>query len=150
VKWVSVDLSAVAREVAAALHRKYGRELDIQVQSDLLVFGDIDLLRILMTEILDNSIKFTPNDRVPSVQVGKKEDSIFITDNAIGFAPEHSEKIYKPFEKLNGVDESPGSGIGLSMVKIIANRLEGRVWSESECEKGTTFWLSLGKPETQN
>ena len=77
-----------------------------------------------------------------------KEWIIGFTDNGIGFAQTHAERIFGLFKRLYK-EEYPGTGLGLAICKRIVERHGGRIWAESEPGKGATFWLSLPDVLTQ-
>jgi len=84
--------------------------------------------------------------RPPDVEIGvvkrTNETVLFVRDNGIGIPSSDWERIFEPFQRL-GHKDVPGTGIGLAIVKKIIELYQGRVWVESEPEKGTTFFFTL-------
>ena len=68
-----------------------------------------------------------------------------ISDNGPGIAAKYHQKIFQLFQKLEIKPQVDSIGIGLALVKKIIERNGGRVWLESELEKGTTFYLTIKK-----
>lgn len=112
------------------------------------VFGDYQRLLQVMQNLIDNSAKYMGPQIEPLVEIGVKECEsempvFYVRDNGIGVAPEHHERIFDLFGKLDVNVE--GSGIGLALVKKIIEYHGGRIWLESEVGKGTTFYFTLPK-----
>lgn len=107
---------------------------------------DIQIVSVFQN-LIANAIKFRKKDVVPRVHISCRSEgkvSVFsVSDNGIGIAPEHYEKIFQIFQRLHPQAEYPGSGIGLSVCKKIVERHEGRIWVESRAGQGSTFHFSL-------
>jgi len=146
-----VDLSALAREIAAELQAQNPNRcpVDWDISNDLVVEGDPNLLKIVLENLLNNAYKFTNQcDQAQiafsrTVQSGKQV--YFIRDNGTGFDMTYANKLFVPFQRLHSVKEYPGTGIGLSIVQRVIARHGGHIWPESEIGKGTTFYFTLGK-----
>ena len=111
-----------------------------------VVRGDENLLKMLLQNIIGNSIKYN-DKKPPKIYISsKKEDNryiIGIKDNGIGIKPEHLDRIFTIFQRLHAKDEYEGTGIGLAISQKIVQQHHGEIWAESEYGKGTTFFFTL-------
>jgi signal transduction histidine kinase len=106
----------------------------------------IKLVQVLQN-LIANAIKFRKQDETPRVHISvQKSDAVWIfsvIDNGIGFDTKYTDRVFSMFQRLHGVGEYAGNGIGLPLAKRIIQHHNGRLWAESEIGKGSTFFFSL-------
>jgi signal transduction histidine kinase len=149
---VPVSLLEVAREAAASFAVQAAeRGVEVEIAPDLpVVRGDPTRLREVLENLLGNAVKFLGDEPHPSVRVGWRAHAarpvFYVRDNGVGIAPEQRERVFGLFEKLD--PHSPGTGIGLAIVKRIVEVHGGRIWVESEGRgTGCTFCFTLGEAD---
>ena len=102
-----------------------------------------------LRNLLDNAIKFTRDLPAPRIELGARETEnaciLWVRDNGIGFDMEYHDRIYEIFQRLHRVEEYPGTGIGLAIVRKAVQRMGGRAWAESAPGTGATFYLEIPK-----
>ncbi len=147
-----VDLAAMARsildELAAA---QPSRQMQIDIQDDLLVNGDATLLQDMLENLLGNAWKFTAGREPAHIAFGCREEAgekgervFFVHDNGAGFDMKYADKLFGAFQRLHGINEFDGNGIGLAMVQRIVALHGGRVWAEGVLGEGAIFYFTLG------
>lgn len=112
------------------------------------IFGDETTIRQMIRIFLDNAVKYTPEGGSIKVSstVTDNKISLSISDSGIGIAPENQAKIFDRFFRIDKeelVNETNGSGLGLSIAKWIADNHDIKISVASELGKGTTFTLSI-------
>ena len=139
------DLTREALELARG--RVDERGIVVYIQPNLpSVRVDKPRLIEVMQNLLDNAAKYMGAQAKPRIEVGHQgvEDDkpiFFVRDNGMGIPPEHHERIFGLFNKLDPTSE--GTGIGLALVKRIIELHGGRIWIESKAGHGSTFYFTL-------
>ena len=144
----TIDLSALAQTVVTHLSRMdRDRSVSLTIVPDMTTDGDPSLMRIALENLFQNSYKFTRDVPVPEITFGMTPDQqgvvYFIRDNGVGFDMAYSGKLFTPFQRLHGVAEFEGTGIGLATVERIIRKHGGSIWAESEPGKGATFFFTF-------
>ncbi len=146
-----VDLSTLAREIAAELDRKDpGRKIEWRIAGGLAARGDPGMLRILLENLLENAWKYTARRDGAVIDFGAEaaEDGspvFFVRDNGAGFDMAYSAMLFEPFRRLHGPHEFEGTGIGLATVMRVIKRHGGAVRGEGEVGRGAVFRFTLGR-----
>jgi signal transduction histidine kinase len=112
--------------------------------------GNEALLAQCVSNLLSNGAKFvspgtTPRLEVSAKAIGKASIRVRFKDNGIGIAPEDHERIFRLFERVHPATEYDGTGIGLTIVRKAAERMDAQVGFESKLGKGSNFWIQLKK-----
>ncbi|WML46031.1 ATP-binding protein [Neobacillus sp. PS3-40] len=111
------------------------------------VLGDEDLIEQVLINYITNAIRFTPDGGQITVKavIHEGEVHVHVIDTGIGITPEELSKVWKRFYKIDQVRSSSkeGAGLGLSLVKEIMDRLDGKAWVESTLNQGSIFSFSL-------
>jgi signal transduction histidine kinase len=146
----SVDLSALARTIVNDLRQgDLQREVEVEIPDGLTVAGDARLLRTLLDNLLGNAWKFTADRRPAYIEVGSLVGEVggaayFVRDNGVGFDMAEADKLFGMFQRLQGAEQFPGTGIGLATAQRIVERHGGRMWAEGVTQGGATIFFTLG------
>ena len=92
---------------------------------------------------IKGDLGFNSAIHIPQSEI-KDKVVYFVRDDGAGFNMEFADKLFMPFKRLHSASEFPGIGIGLATVYKIINKHGGKIWAESEPEKGATFYFTLG------
>jgi signal transduction histidine kinase len=107
------------------------------------VEADRERITLVLSHLLDNAIKFTPEGGRVEISAGCEGDNVIVRvrDTGKGIAKEDLPKIFVKFFK--GEPTAPGTGLGLALCKLVVEAHGGRIWCESELGKGSTFSFTL-------
>ncbi|MCF0063753.1 PAS domain S-box protein [Dyadobacter chenwenxiniae] len=143
-----LDLDDVVAEALLNLDdaiRKSGAQISKDMTTQGL-FGDRVQLAQMFQNLLANALKFT-DGKTPEVSIRSWPESdvlrIVVTDNGIGIAEQHLEKVFGVFKKLHFASKYPGTGMGLAICKKVVERHNGKIWAESSPGQGTSFHIMI-------
>jgi PAS domain S-box-containing protein len=146
-----VDLSAICRVVIQTLRAAQPqRQVRIEIDEGMQCMGDPALLKLALSNLIDNAWKFTSGRKVAMINIGRKPTGVCkepiysISDNGAGFDMAHAEKLFLAFRRLHSERQFPGLGVGLAIAHRIVARHRGKMWVESQQEVGSTFFFTLG------
>lgn len=127
--------------------------IQIQIPSDRVVVSDLYRLKIILNNLIQNSIKYSdPNkankEIIISTDINESQWSITVRDNGVGISKEHLGRIFEMFYRAS--EHSDGSGLGLYIVKETLDKLGGTVTVESEVGKGSTFKVTFQSKAENN
>jgi len=145
------DLAQVIRDTLESYRyhlEKKGFSVQANIASDLPEMNfDGEAIASILVNLLSNAMKFSPKDKKVTIRLFKKSENavLQIADKGIGISPREISRIFKRFYRSNHevVSESRGSGLGLTLVKHIAEAHGGRIEVESEPGKGSIFSVIL-------
>ncbi|WP_292248054.1 HAMP domain-containing sensor histidine kinase, partial [Mesonia sp.] len=140
-----VDINLLLQEIITSIYVPENIQINIDNHYPTIL-GDKIRIQQLFQNILQNAVKSIekPNGII-NVEVKNKETfwQFSIADNGKGIPKHQFEKIFRIFEKID--DNQSSTGIGLSIVKKIIDFYGGKIWLESELDKGTTFYFTIPK-----
>ncbi len=117
------------------------------VQQPVYTFADVDFLNEIVSNLVENAFKYTPEGESVwvSVQGDDKRAIITVADSGIGISSEDLKHIFQKFYRVDNSQtrEIGGTGLGLYLVKQRTEAMDGKVWAESVYGKGSTFFVSL-------
>ncbi|WOB43958.1 PAS domain-containing protein [Thermoleptolyngbya oregonensis NK1-22] len=150
-RYATVDLSAIAHELLQELRAaEPERQVECIIAPDVTVWADSCLMRVVLSNLLQNAWKFTSHHSTARVEFGtlqQPEQTVyFVRDDGAGFDMAYSAMLFGVFQRLHNMTEFPGTGIGLATVQRIIHRHGGRVWAEAAVEQGATIYFTLPIP----
>jgi signal transduction histidine kinase len=147
-------------------------QIKVEVES-AVVSADVDALSMVLRNLIDNALKFSASSESPTVEihgathatyegvghedterqetagdVAQMESSLrvyrfSVRDNGVGFDMQYQNRIFEIFQRLHRTEDFPGTGIGLALVRKALQRMQGRVWAESQPGQGATFYVEI-------
>ncbi|MBF0299271.1 MAG: HAMP domain-containing protein [Oligoflexia bacterium] len=125
------------------------RNIEWKIHSPMpVIYCDPSMIRIVMTNLISNALKFTKYRQHSIIEIGIKmeknnETIFFVKDNGVGFDMQYVNKLFGVFQRLHKIEEFEGTGIGLANVKRIINRHGGKIWAEGILNEGATIYFTL-------
>jgi len=153
--FTSVDIKKMVGDIvsensAQARSKQQAVEFSPDGDGDYLVTADEGKIRQVITNLVDNAIKYTPEKGTIQVRLSKDlvrgKVVISVKDNGIGMSDKTLSLIFKKFSRAEGVQKvyTEGIGLGLYVAAIMMKEHHGRIWAESEGEgKGSAFYIEL-------
>jgi len=141
------DLIELCTEIINETRQVLGNSVEITFnhKEDIKpVFADKKLLKLIISNLLNNAVKYSPQGETVSLDIEISDKILFIiADNGIGIPSEEFPMLFEPFHRGKNSAQKPGTGLGLSIVKRCIDLHEGNISFESEINKGTTFYVSI-------
>ena len=149
------DLYAAAEAMCSALSseaKSHGHEIVLEPKESepLKIFADKERIEQVITNIIGNAIKYTPDNGKITVNIGEKDSKAYtvsVSDTGVGIPKEDLEHIFERFYRVDKSrsTDAGGTGLGLSIAKDIVDAHGGDIKIESEYGKGTTVIITLPK-----
>jgi PAS domain S-box-containing protein len=144
----AVDLSKLVREILdERMRSEPQREVDVRVQPMCAVYGDPQLLRVVLENLIDNAWKYTKNVAPAQIEFGRQagadDHPFFVRDNGAGFDMNYANRLFQLFQRLHREEEFQGTGVGLSIAKRLIERHGGHIWATGKLGEGATFYFTL-------
>ena len=141
---------AAARDNLCRMIEDTGAQVIIDIDLPIVHGEEVQLIQ-LFQNLIANAIKFhgESSPRV-SVSATRQDDGYWrfaVRDNGIGISAEYNEKIFEVFQRLHGIDQYPGTGIGLAVCKRVVECHGGKIWVESNPGHGANFYFTLQSAE---
>lgn len=144
-----IDLLQSVNETCSIKAKEKNMKVELSCEKDLKAMMDPALMEEALINLLDNAINYSPTGEKivmgAKIDEEKKEIVFFVSDNGPGIAPEHHERIFERFYRVDKARSRKlgGTGLGLSIVKHVALVHKGRVSLKSALGEGSTFYIHI-------
>jgi PAS domain S-box-containing protein len=141
-------LSAMVRDVIELVQDRHpGRSVECVTCGDVDVQADPRLFRVVLENLIDNAVKFSPGSGICSVQVHACDEGdeamIQVRDRGVGFPEELSPRLFRPFQRLHPIGQFTGTGIGLATVARIVQLHGGAITGRNRIGGGAVFEIRI-------
>ncbi|GAB6138260.1 HAMP domain-containing sensor histidine kinase [Halanaerobaculum tunisiense] len=144
------DIFATSVQPFKEQAKEEGIDLDYTAPDDLEVYADLNKITWVITNLIGNALRYTNDGDEIKLFANQKGHKIHLSvaDTGAGIPEEYQHKIFEKFVRAGAdKDESTGTGLGLAISKEIIEAHGGRIWVESEVDKGSTFTFTLKLPK---
>lgn len=148
--YTRVDAKALLEKVVLIQRQStHKHQIKLDLRSEIpTIIGDEDKLDQILTNLLNNAIKYSPNGGDITVHAVVEDDHLLIgvEDQGLGIPKDHLAKVFDKFHRVNNEDNRKiyGTGLGLYLVKHLVEAVHmGKIWVESEVGKGSTFLVRI-------
>ncbi len=142
------DFNELVAEIVEELQRTTtDHKIELKLDDNEKVFGDRERIGQVLTNLITNAIKYSPDSRKINISTVLKKNGIALSveDHGVGISRDNQRKIFERFYRVSGPGSQtfPGIGLGLYISHEIIKRQGGRIWVQSEKGKGSTFCFEL-------
>ena len=146
-------LNDIVEQVVSLLQPETeGRAVTWKIAELPTVDCDPILMKQVFQNLLANALKFTRPRERGVIEINSRQENgevvIEVRDNGVGFNMKYKDKLFGVFQRLHRPEDFEGTGIGLATVQRIVNKHGGRVWAESELDRGATFYFTLAAADS--
>jgi signal transduction histidine kinase len=144
----NVDMNALANRIVESMGATlYDKGVNIKVHNLSPCHGDVTAIEQLFANLIGNAVKYLDSQRPGMIEIGQAADEgperiYFVSDNGLGIPLAYHEKVFDSFKRFHP-HAAPGDGMGLAIVRRIAERHGGEVRVESQEGRGSTFFVTL-------
>ncbi len=143
-------LSRIGNEVLDLLeYNANNKEIELlnNISSSIAVYGDANMINLIIRNLISNAIKFT--NKGGKIEINSTfngdEVTISVSDNGVGISEKDQQKLFRidTYHTTIGTNDEPGTGVGLIFCKELVEKNDGKIWVESELGKGSKFIFTL-------
>lgn len=147
----ALDMTAMATQSVADILQVSTARPQVVVASLPACRGDRTLVRQVWMNLIGNAVKYSSQNPAARVEIhGQVKEGEYIysvRDNGVGFDMQYYHKLFGVFQRLHGIEEFPGTGVGLAIVMRIVTKHGGRIWAEAILGQGAAFFFSIPRME---
>ena len=145
------ELIVLAADGFSDQMQQKGQKLDLVLEPQCRVRGDLEWLKEIIDNLISNAVKFSPLNAVISITARCQGQTVLVAvrDQGPGLTPEDKSKLFGKFQRLSArpTGGESSTGLGLSIAEQLVRKHEGRIWADSEPGRGSTFYVELPRVE---